>query len=165
MKISIAILALLAIAAHLILRFTVPTAAILDVPWQAVPLLIALALAHHVVVDLFVADSQRIRCRLAGRHIHRHSVILGEYLAGVLVVLMLSGGQSLEAYRRAQRLVRVAGSRQADAGAGPSPHRQRPGRCAARGVAVGDVLVIFPHETCPVDGTVVEGMAAWMNRI
>jgi len=159
MKISIAILALLAIAAHLILRFTVPTAAILDVPWQAVPLLIALALGGTtLVVDLILSliHSEFGADLLAGISIVT-SVILGEYLAGVLVVLMLSGGQSLEAYavRSASSVLQALAKRM------PALAHRRTDSVLAdvplEGVAVGDVLVIFPHETCPVDGTVVEG--------
>lgn len=85
------------------------------------------------------------------------SAAVGEYLAGSIVVLMLSGGTALEQYasRRAsavlgalaKRLPRIAhrctGSRVIDIGL---PQ-----------VRVGDVLVLLPHETCPVDGTVIEG--------
>src|SRR5581483_1312810 len=85
------------------------------------------------------------------------SVILGEYLAGTLVVLMLSGGETLEAYavRRASSALAALARRM------PSvAHRRRDGAIEdvpLDAVAVGDVVVVFPHETCPVDGTVTEG--------
>ena len=85
------------------------------------------------------------------------SVLLGEYLAGALVVLMLSGGETSEAYAvrsassvlaaLAKRMPRVA-------------HRKQDGQVADVALderAVGNTLVVFPHEICPVDGTVVEG--------
>jgi heavy metal translocating P-type ATPase len=85
------------------------------------------------------------------------SVVLGEYLAGVLVVLMLSGGEALEA-----RAVSRAGD-VLTALARRMPTRAR--RKTAAGLvdvalddlAVGDVIVVLPHEICPVDGTVVAG--------
>jgi heavy metal translocating P-type ATPase len=84
-------------------------------------------------------------------------VLLGEYLAGALVVLMLSGGEALEAYAvRSASSVLQALARRMPAAA----HRKRDGtltEVALEEVAVGDTLVVFPHETCPVDGTVVEG--------
>ncbi len=85
------------------------------------------------------------------------SVLLGEYLAGVLVVLMLSGGEALEsrAVSRAgdvlnalaRRMPTVA-HRKAAAGLTDVPLGD---------VKVGDVVVVLPHEICPVDGTVVTG--------
>jgi heavy metal translocating P-type ATPase len=85
------------------------------------------------------------------------SVLLGEYPAGALVVLMLSGGGALEAYA-----VRSASSVLAAlAGRMPSvAHRKQNGQVgdiALAAVAVGDTLIVFPHEVCPVDATVVEG--------
>ena len=85
------------------------------------------------------------------------SVCLGEWLAGVLVVLMLAGGKALEA-----RAVSRAGSVLA-ALARRMPtlaHRREAGGIvdvALAGVAVGDVVVVLPHEICPVDGEVVAG--------
>jgi heavy metal translocating P-type ATPase len=85
------------------------------------------------------------------------SVILGEYLAGSLVVLMLSGGEALEGYavRSASSLLEALARRM------PSQaHRRENGRVAdvpLEGVGVGDTLVVFPHEICPVDGTVLDG--------
>jgi heavy metal translocating P-type ATPase len=85
------------------------------------------------------------------------SVLLGEYLAGVLVVLMLSGGEALEsrAVSRAgdvlnalaRRMPTVA-HRKVAAGLTDVPLAE---------VAVGDLVVVLPHEICPVDGTVVAG--------
>jgi heavy metal translocating P-type ATPase len=85
------------------------------------------------------------------------SVILGEYLAGVLVVLMLSGGAALE--RRA--VTRAGDVLAALARRMPSlAHRRTDGQpvdVPLAEVAVGDLLVVLPHEICPVDGTVVSG--------
>ena len=85
------------------------------------------------------------------------SILLGEYLAGTLVVLMLSGGQALEAYavRKASAvLAALAGRMPAVA------HRKDGGTVAdvsLDAVTVGDALVVFPHEVCPADGTVLDG--------
>jgi heavy metal translocating P-type ATPase len=85
------------------------------------------------------------------------SVILGEYLAGALVVLMLSGGEALEAYavRRASSALAALARRM------PSvAHRSRNGsidEVPLDAIAVGDLVVVFPHETCPVDGAVTDG--------
>lgn len=85
------------------------------------------------------------------------SVILGEYLAGVLVVLMLSGGEALES-----RAVSRAGDVLA-ALARRMPllaHRKADGTIVdvpLAAVALGDLVVVLPHEICPVDGTVASG--------
>ena len=85
------------------------------------------------------------------------SVLLGEYLAGVLVVLMLSGGAALEA-----RAVSRAGD-VLNALARRMPllaHRKTVAgitEVALGDVVVGDVIVVLPHEICPVDGMVVTG--------
>ena len=92
------------------------------------------------------------------------SVLLGEYLAGAVVVLMLSGGEALEAYAVAER----SSVLQALARRMPSRAPPRDGVIAdvpLDEVRVGDVLVVFPHEICPVDGTVSTATARWTSRI
>jgi heavy metal translocating P-type ATPase len=85
------------------------------------------------------------------------SAILGEYLAGSIVVLMLSGGSALEQYatRRASAVLGALAKRM------PSvAHRVAASQIEEIGlenVHVGDLLVVFPHEICPVDGTISEG--------
>ncbi len=85
------------------------------------------------------------------------SVILGEYLAGVLVVLMLSGGEALEsrAVSRAGDVLHALARRMPTLAHTKSAAGLRD--VALADVAVGDVLVVLPHEICPVDGTVVSG--------
>ena len=85
------------------------------------------------------------------------AVLLQEYLAGSLIVLMLSGGEVLESYavRRASSVLEALANRM------PSiAHRKEDDHLAditTDAVVLGDMLVVLPHEICPVDGTVIEG--------
>ncbi len=85
------------------------------------------------------------------------SILLGEYLAGAIVVLMLSGGQTLEDYA-----VRSASSVLAAlAGRMPSKvHRKTPTgeeQVSLSEVRPKDIVVVYPYEICPVDGEVTHG--------
>jgi heavy metal translocating P-type ATPase len=141
----IASIAVIAIVLHLVLRTN----------W---PLWAALAAGAPLVFDLVRKLLRREfgSDLLAGISIVT-SIWLGEYLAGTIVVLMLSGGEALESYA-----VRNASSA-LDALARRMPsvaHRNRDGHLddvALDAVEVGDVLTVMPHETCPVDGIVVSG--------
>ena len=156
----IALFAVAAIVVHLLMRYGLHAAAdVAGFPAHQLPLLVALIaggiplvlqLARNVVRRQFSSDL------LAGIAIVT-SVILGEYLAGTFVVLMLSGGEALENYavRNASSVLQALARRV------PSvAHVKRDGGMRdvpLDDVAVGDLLVIFPHEIGPVDGTVIEG--------
>lgn len=88
------------------------------------------------------------------------SILLGEYLAGVLVVLMLSGGAALEsrAVSRAGDVLAALARRMPTLA-----HRKTTAGItdvALGEITVGDVIVVLPHEICPVDGVVVSGRGA-----
>lgn len=87
------------------------------------------------------------------------SVVLGQYWVAAIVVLMLSGGQALEGFatRRASSVLNALAKRMP----------QTAHRAGASGVdvsidtiVVGDELLIYPHEICPVDGLVVSGQGS-----
>ncbi len=85
------------------------------------------------------------------------SVILGEYLAGSLVVLMLSGGNAIENYaiRAASKVLEALAKR-----APTIAHRKlldKIEEIPIEEIGIGDKIVIFPHEICPVDGEVLTG--------
>jgi heavy metal translocating P-type ATPase len=151
----IAIFATVAIVVHLVLRFALRTPPGI----YQIPLLAALAfggiplvyeLAKHLLRSEFGSDL------LAGISIVT-SVLLNEYLAGSIVVLMLSGGEALENYalRNASSVLRALAKRM------PAiAHRKRDSLIAdvaLDDIAVGDTLVVYPHDICPVDGTVIDG--------
>ena len=153
--------AVVGIAAHLVLRFAIGmTGKAFDgLPWADLPLLATLLLGGLPLVLELLWKLIRFQFGsdlLAGMSIVT-SVVLGEYLAGSLVVLMLSGGEALEAYavRSASSVLTALAKRM------PSvAHRRSDGRMddvPISDVVVGDVVVVFPHEACPIDGTVIEG--------
>jgi len=85
------------------------------------------------------------------------SLVLKEILAGAIIVLMLSGGASLESYavRSASSVLGALVKRMPKAA-----HRKLGTEISNIDVAniqVGDLLVVFPHEIVPVDGVVAEG--------
>ena len=151
----IALLAVASILSHLILRY------LLDVPrvaWQA-PLILALIAGG---LPLGVPLMRKLLARefgsdhLAGISIVT-SVILGEYLVGVIVVLMLSGGTALEQFasRRASSVLDALARRVPQ-----FAHRKTRDTLSdikLGEIVVGDTLAVFPHEICPVDGVVIEG--------
>ncbi len=151
----IAALATLSIVAHLLMRFVLHTS---EIAYNG-PLWIALALGGTPLVLDLLADLWHWEFGsdlLAGISIVT-SVLLGEYLAGTLVVLMLSGGGALESYavQRASSVLRALAKRM------PSvAHRKKSGATTdvtLDAVQIGDALLVYPHEICPVDGVVREG--------
>jgi len=88
------------------------------------------------------------------------SVALGEYWAGMIIVLMLTGGEALEDYaeRRAKRELTALLERK------PTSARVLRGKktveVAASSVVVGDKVVVLPGEVVPVDGLIIEGISA-----
>ena len=85
------------------------------------------------------------------------AILLSEYLVAVIVILMLSGGQALEEFATA----RASSVLDALARRVPSiAHRKENGglvEVKLSDIRIGDELTVLPHETCPVDGTVLEG--------
>jgi heavy metal translocating P-type ATPase len=164
----IAVFTVAAIVLHLVLRYGIGlTTPVYGIPFHQVPLIAALLFGGGPLLIDLLAKLLRAEFGtdlLAGISIVTAATLgtLGgtagsEYLAGALVVLMLSGGEALETYavRSASSVLEALARRM------PSlAHRRKDGLVADVGlseVAVGDTLVVFPHEICPVDGTVVEG--------
>lgn len=151
----ISLLATVGIFSHLLLRYALhPPAALSMAPLYATLILGGLPL----VVDL-VRKILRLEFGsdlLAGASIVT-SVALGEYLVGSIVVLMLSGGTTLEhfATRRASSVLEALARRMPQ-----TAHLKRGEQIRdvkLDQVVPGDVLVVGPHEICPVDGFVVDG--------
>ncbi len=151
----IAVFALAAILLHLILRFGFRT----NSNASMIPLLAALALGGMpLLFQLFLKLLRReFGSDLLGGISIITSVLLGEYLAGAIIVLMLAGGGALESYalRNASSVLAALAKRM------PSiAHRKRGTEindAALQEILVGDLLVIYPHDICPVDGVVTEG--------
>lgn len=84
-------------------------------------------------------------------------VILHEYLATTIIILMIASGQSLElfAMRKASSALFELVKRM------PSNAHLKVGNqtenIRIEKIQINDEIIIYPHETCPVDGVVMEG--------
>ncbi|HWA98323.1 MAG TPA: heavy metal translocating P-type ATPase, partial [Pirellulales bacterium] len=157
----IVVLALVAIAAYVTLRFAMG----LDARWVSLPLWIALG-AGGVLLLLDVA-AKVWQLDFGADLLALGSVVsaaaLGQYLAGTLVVLMYAGGAALEGFavRQATSGLQALARRMPS-----SAHRRRAGRIEEVSIDAlrpDDVVEVYPGEACPVDGTVVEGNG-WMDE-
>lgn len=152
---GIALLAIICILLHLILRYLLPEFH----NYAMYPLYVTLFIGGGLLVfDLLIklVKFEFGSDLLAGLSIIT-SIILGEYLAGALVVLMLSGGVSIENYavRTASKMLEVLAKR-----APTVAHRKQGDQLEEIGIdkiSIGESLVLFPHEICPVDGYVIDG--------
>jgi len=149
---------LLSIAACFALRWArlpdIHTVAVADIPLLMVVIFGGVPLVLQILVRLargdFGADFLAILALMTGAW-------LGEYLAAVLIILMLAGGKALEAYamRKASSVLLALAERMP-----ATAHRKRGDATEdveLTALAIGDEIVIFPHETAPVDGVVIDG--------
>jgi heavy metal translocating P-type ATPase len=154
---AISVLAFGGIIAYLVLRY----AFLVGPAWYLAPLIVVLVVGGiPLVVDLaskllageFGSDL------LAGISVVT-AVLLGEYLVGCVIVLMLSGGGTLEQFakRRASSVLHALAKRM------PEKAHRWSGEWVAdvplQDVQVGDELLVFPHEICPADGVVIDGQS------
>ncbi|MET4060921.1 heavy metal translocating P-type ATPase [Arthrobacter sp. UYP6] len=98
------------------------------------------------------------------------TVAVGEYIAGLIIVLMLSGGEALEVYAAGRakgelnalldRAPQLAHRLPSDADTGEQ-HTGTAEDIPATEVAVDDVLLIKPAEVVPVDGVLLSAAASF----
>jgi heavy metal translocating P-type ATPase len=127
-----------------------------DLAWAATVVVVIAPLAISVTRDLLHRETGVDLIALLAM---AGSLVLGQYLAGAVVGLMLSGGQSLERYasERARRELKALLAR-----APRTVSVYRGGELATvdvAEVAAGDRLLVKPGEVVPVDGVVARGVA------
>lgn len=151
-QLSIAGISLCAILVSLIFRIT-------SISPPDTPLLIAIILAGipsllYILLKLLKGD---LGADLLAAIAIISAVFLQEYLAAVLIILMLSSGQALESYamRKASSALLALVERM------PVHAHRKKGEIIEdiplNDIQIGDEIVIYPHEACPVDGTVIVG--------
>jgi heavy metal translocating P-type ATPase len=151
-EISLIGLSLLSIVVYYALKFT-------NQPLPYLPLLLATIIAGVPLVWQILR--KLIRGNLGADMLAVIALVVAvfvqEYLAAVLVVIMLLSGQVLEGYamQKASSVLLALASRM------PSIAHLKNGEklqdIAIVDIKIGDAIVVFPHETCPVDGVVIDG--------
>lgn len=148
----IAVASLIAMFLHLILKFT-------GFGFENYPLFILIVLGGLPLLFqiLFKILKGNLGADLLAFIALITAVYLGEYLASALVILMLASGQALEGYgvRKASFVLEALSKRM------PSTAHLKVGNkvkdVSISDIKIGDLIEVYPHENCPVDGTVIEG--------
>ncbi len=89
------------------------------------------------------------------------TLAVGEFVAALIIVLMLAGGEALEdfAERRAKRDLTALLDRSPRMAhlvvAGPAPASEEIADIAADDVCIGDLILVRPGEIVPIDGTLL----------
>lgn len=152
------IILLLAIIAHFLL-FLRPFEKIHDLSVPDIPLLISIVICSIPLI--FQIGVKIVKGDLGADLLAAIAIItatyLGEYLAASIVLLMLASGQIFESFavRKASSVLLELAKRM------PSIAHRRLEKnirdIPINEIQIGDSIVIYPHETCSVDGVVIEG--------
>ena len=130
------------------------------IPWRDVPLIAASVVVGVPLLARVARDAWRrtFGADVLGLLALVVGAAMGEWFVASVIALMLSGGEALEqtATARAARVLEALAKRN------PTLAHLRLPEGGLRDVPVGevrvdDVLVLLPHELCPVDGVVTEG--------
>ena len=152
----IAIASLIAIALHFVVNGTQRIYGVLpaDIPLLALIIIGGIPLVIQVAIKMFRGS---VGADFLGGIELIAAAALEQYLASALIVLMLAGGQALEVYamRKASAVLRALSERMP-----ASAHRKKGDgveEITLADIAIGDEILVYPHETAPVDGVVTEG--------
>lgn len=85
------------------------------------------------------------------------SVVLGEYWAGMIIVLMLTGGEALEDYAENRAKAELSSLLEGAPKKTTIIRGRKTSEIAVGKVQVGDKLLIKPGEVIPVDAIILEG--------
>ena len=148
----IAILSLITIGIYFLLSALNPTLA--NVPLLFLIIIGGIPLFLQIFLKLlkrnFGADSLAAIALATG-------IVLHQYLAASLIILMLASGQTLEHYarRKASSVLLALVKRMPTIAHRKMNHEIED--ILLTDIHIHDEIVIYPHETCPVDGIVIEG--------
>lgn len=154
-QIIISILSLIAMVVYLILNFgTNMTPLAKNSPLLFVLIIGGIPLSLQIIFNLFKGD---FGADLLAAIALGVATYLEEYLAANLIIFMLASGQALELYaaKKASSVLSALAERM------PSTAHLKVGKkikeIHSSEIKVGDEIVIYPHEICPIDGTVIDG--------
>ncbi len=128
--------------------------------WTAIPLM---AMCVVVAIPLTIEVARGLRSRRVGADVLGllamvTAAVMSEWIVAAVIALMVSGGKALEdaASARASAVLDALARRS------PTIAHLRgvdgvPRDVDVSSLAIGDVVVVLPHEICPVDGVVIEG--------
>lgn len=133
-----------------------------SISYSQIPLLIAIIVGGipstiHIVLKLVKGD---LGADLLAAIALITAVILNQYLAAVIIIVMVASGQALEAYamRKASSVLLALSERMPTL-----VHRRVKDTIEdipLLNIRIGDEIVVYPHDTCPVDGIIVEGQGS-----
>ncbi len=151
-QIFIVIASIAAIALHFILHFAQP--ATQNFPLFFIILIGGVPLFLQIIFKMLKGN---LGADLLAAIALGVAIFVGQYLASLLLIIMLAGGQALEFYamRKASSVLRALAERM------PLVANKKVGakieQVNLSEVRVGDELVIYPHELSPIDGEVIDG--------
>jgi heavy metal translocating P-type ATPase len=89
------------------------------------------------------------------------SIIMREYWAGIIIVLMLTGGEALEDYAEARAKTELSSLLKQKPKLAHKLKANKTMDIKVSQVATGDKLVIYPGEVVPVDAVIIEGTSSF----
>ncbi len=89
------------------------------------------------------------------------SVLLGEYWAGIIIVLMLTGGEALEDYAEKRAKTELSELLKRKPRIAHKLKGNKTIDIPLKEVLVGDKIIIYPGEVVPVDCVIIEGSSSF----
>lgn len=153
-RIGLIIAIIISIGLYFIIRYKSPNILIANIPLLLIIIFVGIPLIIQIIIKAYhlnwSADVLAVIALVVAFYLH-------EYLTANIVILMLASGQLLEAYaiQKASFVLSELAKRI------PSMAHRKINHViediAVEDINISDLIIIYPHEVCPIDGVVIEG--------